>query len=197
MSAPVLVNKQSLALWLGISLPTLSAWMLRYGADFPIVERGSNGRDYKFDAAAVADFLRAKRDEQAAARDQAAAQRDEQLAQLRLPFDLPGVEAPPKASSAKDEIEAWKLRRIQREEAERAGALVPAAQVADSFRAAFGRLSRDMHAFVRQIGREQGWPDPLVRQLERRLSDQQRASVEAIRHALDTGALIEADRAVG
>lgn len=180
MADPVIVNKARLAHWLGISLPTLSAWMLRYGADFPVVERGSNGRDYRFDAQEVSDFLRARKAEMAAEQDQRRAERDEQLAQLRLPIDLPGVEPPPPANSAKDAIEGWKLRRIEREEAERAGALLPAEDTKRAMRAAFARLSREMHALIRQIAREEGWPDPKLREMEKRLADRQRAAVAAL-----------------
>ena len=179
LSSPT-VNKAQLAHWLGVSLPTLGRWMLRYGADFPVIERGTNGRDYAFDPQAVALFLQARRDEQA----QATGERDEQLAQLRLALDLPTAEPPPKAATTKDEIEAWKLRRLMREEAERAQQLVPADGVADALRAALARLSRDMHAFVRQIGREQNWPDAYVRAVESRLADQQRASVASLRTIL-------------
>ena len=174
------VNKQELATWLGVSLPTLSRWMVRYRPDFPILEAGSNGRDYRFDAAAVSDFLRVKKEEDAAS----AAERDESLAQLRLPFDLPGVEPPPKATSTKDELLAWELRKRQRQEAEAAGLLVPVAQVADAVRAVLARLSRDDQAFLRQIAREQGWPDAYTRALETRRAEQQRATVAALRDLL-------------
>jgi phage terminase Nu1 subunit (DNA packaging protein) len=175
------VNKAELAHRLGVSLPTLSRWLTKYDRDFPVVERGTNGASYKFDAAAVFAFLRARQEEQL----QATAERDEQLSQLKLPFEIPGAEAAPK-SSAKDEIEAWKLRRIQREEAERAGQLVPVAQVSDALQTTFARLSRDMHAFVRQIGREQQWPDGYMRAVEARLAQQQRASVAEIQALLAT-----------
>ena len=178
---PATVNKQRLADWLGVSLPTLSKWLLKYGAEFPVVERGSNGRDYAFDPAAVSAFLRAKQEEQAATKAATRAAIDEQLAQLRLPFDLPGVEPPPKATSPKDELIAWELRKRQRLEAEAAGQLVPAAAVRAAIAAMLGRISRDTHAFIRQLGREQGWPDALTRSIEKRLADQQRATVAALR----------------
>lgn len=174
------LNKQELAHWLRVSLPTLGRWMMRYGADFPVLERGSNGREFKFDPAAVSAFLRARQEEQTASK----AEQDEALAQLRLPFDLPGVEPPPKATSPKDELLAWEVRKRQRQEAEAAGALVPAAQMADAVRAVLARISRDTHAFVRQVGREQNWPDAYTRTLEQRLAEQQRVTVAALREQL-------------
>jgi phage terminase Nu1 subunit (DNA packaging protein) len=179
----VTVNKARLAHWLGVSLPTLSKWLLKYGADFPVIERGANGRDYAFDPAAVAAFLRAKQAEQAALKSAA----DEQLAQLRLPFDLPGVEPPPKVSSTKGELMAWELRKRQRQEAEAAGKLVPAERVRSALAALLGRLSRDSHAFLRQIGREQGWPEALTATVVNRWAQQQRATVAAAR--ADLGAI--------
>ncbi|MBW4089910.1 MAG: terminase small subunit [Proteobacteria bacterium] len=170
------VNKAELAHILRVSLPTLTRWILKYGPDFPVLERGTNGRDYAFDASAVSAFLRAQQEAQAASREE----KDEQLAQLRLSIDIPGVEAPPKATSPKEELDAWRLRRIQREEAVAAGALVPAASVRDAFRTVFARLSRDGQAFIRQVGREQRWPDPYIREMERRWGEQQRASVAGL-----------------
>ena len=175
------VNKAELAHLLRVSLPTLTRWILKYGPDFPVVERGTNGRDYVFDPGTVIEFLRARQEEQARSLEE----KDQQLTQLRLSIDIPGVEAPPRGS-AKDELDAWRLRRIQREEAVAARALVPAAAVRDAFRTAFTRLSRDSQAFVRQLGREQQWPDPYIRAIEKRLAEQQRASVAALAAAYDS-----------
>jgi hypothetical protein len=183
----VTVNKQELAAWLGVHLTTLAQWMLKYGADFPVIERGTNGRDYRFDAQAVSDFLRAKQEEQAASK----AQRDERLAQLRLPFDLPGVEPPPKATSTKEELLAWELRKRQRQEAEAAGLLVPAAPALEAFSTAFARISRDTRAFVRQLGIEQHWPVAYIRAVEKRLVENQAASVAAVRELLGTSVPLE------
>ena len=168
------LNKTELATWLSISLPTLSRWLVRYGAEFPVLERGTNGKDYRFDPALVSEFLRAKQDEQ----ERSKAEKDEQLAQLKLPFDLPGAEAPPKGASIRDELEAWKLRKVQREEAERSGLLVPSAQISEAIASTLARLSRDIHAFLRQLGREQNWPDAMIRETERRLTEIQHSSVK-------------------
>ena len=104
----------------------------------------------------------------------------------RLPFDLPGAEPPPKATSTKDELLAWELRKRQRQEAEAAGQLVPVAAMKSEVMALLGDISRETHAFIRQIGREQGWPSAVTQAMEKRLADQQRATV-ARRRALLTG----------
>ena len=128
----------------------------------------------RFDLADVQQFLRARGDDarQAQERDR------ERLAALPAPVVAAPAEAPG-AAATRQALEAWRLRRAQREEAERAGALLPVAAVAPALSEAFARLSRNMRAFVRQLGRERDWPDPYLRQVETRLAEQQRASVAA------------------
>lgn len=166
-------NKAELAHKLGVSRTTLSLWLLRYGAAFPIEARGTNGREYVFDFGAVFDFLRAKREEES----KAGAERDEQLAQLALPFAATGVDMPESKHSAKDQLDAWKLRKLQREEGERCGRLVLVEELAPLCAATLAGVSRDMHAFIRQLGREHGWPDAYVSDLQARYTEVQRARV--------------------
>ena len=99
-AAPVLVNKAEVAGILGISLPTLAAWIARY-SDFPVYERGANGREWRFDAAAVRAWELSRRE--AEARDEAA--RRDLLAQFALPLTDPGdaatgMASPPSKKSA-------------------------------------------------------------------------------------------------
>ena len=175
------LNKQRLALRLGVSLPTLSKWLLKYEADFPVVARGGNGRDYSFDLAAVVAFLRTKQADQCAAAAATKAAIDETLAGLLLPFDPPDAEPQPMVPSIKDEILAWELRKRQRLEAEAAGLLIPVEQVRSVVMDTLGRLSREQRAFIRQIGREEGWPPAVIQAHEKRLADVQRATVAAWR----------------
>lgn len=185
MSAPVTGNKAELAHRLGVSLPTLSLWMQRYGDAFPVLERGSNGRGYVFDFRAVFDFLAARKQEQADAQ----AERDEALAQLVLPFAPVAETAPPPGTlSLQDQFKALQLRRLQREEAERSGQLVPAADIQANLAMVLGRLSRDAHAFLRQIGREQGWPDAYTRAVTDRFADMQREAVRDLDAAMSDDA---------
>lgn len=168
-------NKADLALALGCSLPTLTQWIVKYRPGFPIQSTGSNGRSYVFDFEAVFAFLRAKQSEQ----DSVKAERDEQLAQLRLPFDVPGADLPTAVKpSIADEIKALQLRRLQREEAEKSGALVPAENIAAALSGVLARLSRDTRAFLGQIAREQNWPSSYTQAVLARYADTQRASVK-------------------
>lgn len=188
------LNKAELANWLGVSLPTLSGWMLKYGPEFPVLRRGTNGRGYEFDAETVRDFLRQKQEEQAAHQAAQKAERDEVLAQLQLPIDIQPEAAAAPALSIKDQLAALELRKRQREEAEKSRLLVPAAPVRDGLRALLARIRADEQAFIRRLGREHNWPDPYVREIERRLADQQRATVTALDETF-AGAAVETDDA--
>ena len=172
LPAGPLVNMRELAVQLRTSRQTLSVWLDRW-PDFPVVERGTNGREYQFDAHAVFAFLRARRDEQA----RSTAERDQALSQLAFPFDPPDDAPPEPRLSLKDQVEALKLRRLQREEAERSGRLVEAAAVADLLTTCLTTLQRTLRAGIRQAGLEHNLPDPVIRALESRLADAQRSFV--------------------
>lgn len=171
-----LVNMRQLAVRLAVSRQTLTVWLDKW-PDFPIVARGSNGREYSFDAAVVFAFLRGKKQAQASA----AAERDQALSQLALPFALDDT-APATAPglSVRDQVEALKLRRLQREEAERSGQLVEAAQISDQLTTALIGWNRALHNALRQAGREHNLPDSLVRALDARLVDTQRSFVREL-----------------
>ena len=85
-----LVTKKELARLLRISRQTLDLWIERYGDEFPVLERGTNGREWQFDADLVIEFLRAKQAENAARQ----ANRDALLDQLTLPIATPDTQAP-------------------------------------------------------------------------------------------------------
>ena len=176
----VAVNKAEMAHILRVSLPTLTRWLLKYGPEFPVLERGTNGKDYAFDAAEVLEFLRTKQEEQSSSREE----RDQQLEQLRLDLELPEMAPAPRGVSPKEELEIWRLRRLQREEAVAAGALVSASTVRDRVGATLARLSRDAHAFLRQLGQEQHWPDSYTRAVLGRFADHQRATVRDLETTL-------------
>ncbi len=170
-----MVNKRELARYLKTSVVTIGNWIERYEA-FPILQPGTNGRDYKFDLRAVVDFLRAQKDAEA----RFAAERDETLAQLVLPLVLETID-PPAANGArlstKDQIEALKLSSMRRQEAERLGQLVPVNEVSEALIAALATFSRMQRAAVRQAAADQNLPHSVVRALEARFADAQRTFV--------------------
>ncbi|HUC17783.1 MAG TPA: terminase small subunit [Acetobacteraceae bacterium] len=162
------LTKRELHLKLGVSRPTLDAWIDRY-PDFPIVERGTNGTPYRFDPAAVIAFLRAKQDEQAKRN----AERDEQLAQLVLPLDRPGSE-PGKIISAEERLKEAKANAAEIALGKELGTLVQVGPLEEKLLHTFGELNRHLTSFIRQLAREQNWPEPILLDAERRLAEMQR-----------------------
>lgn len=59
-----IVNRAALAQLCGVTLPTIDAWIRK---DCPVVERGGQGKEWKFDSAAVIEWRIAKAVEQAVA----------------------------------------------------------------------------------------------------------------------------------
>ena len=181
------VNKRELAKRLRVSLPTLTNWIDRW-EDFPVVSRGGNGVSWAFSLEDVFAFLSDRREEEA----QSKAGRDQQLLDLQLSFDAllpPEPQQAPASGSrmtVKEQIDAWKLRDLKRKEAERCGTLVIAADVQEMFTSTVARLARDIGVYIRQTGREQGWPDAMIRQAEAKLAEMQRKSVTDALRALET-----------
>lgn len=157
-AAGVLVNKKELAALIGISLPTLDSWLDRFGDAFPVRERGTNGRDWRFDAADVIAFLR----EQRAAEEAEAVECAERLKQ----FALPGLDAasdmPGGVTKAADLLALAKVRQMQRREAAEAGLLVPTADVRRALGATLVKLDRFLQSVLTQLARKHGWPAPVM-----------------------------------
>ena len=178
-SPGVTLNKAEMAKRLKVSLPTLTNWLDRW-PDFPIVDRGTNGKSWRFDPHAVFDFLAERQEEE----QRKSAGRDEQLERLQLQFDeLFEPEDQPRSLGtvpAKEQIDIWRLRDLKRKEAERCGKLVIADQMQDMMATAFAMLARDTGAFLRQLARDQSWPDAVLRQAESRLKDVQLKSVNSV-----------------
>src|SRR4051794_4751712 len=109
------VNKAELAQILGVSLPTLAAYIVRHGDAFPVLEKGGRGRDYWFEHDAVVEFLNARK-----AEDEAAdTERQAALRQIALPLGHNGGPAIEEVLPARpaDLLAIMKIRRMQREEA--------------------------------------------------------------------------------
>ncbi|GCE81713.1 phage DNA packing protein [Komagataeibacter oboediens] len=170
------VNKRELANRLRISLPTLTSWLDRW-TDFPVVERGRNGVSWTFHLDEVLAFLTARREEEAAKE----ADRDAELMKLQLTL-WPEPVAQPASTRIpiKEQLDLARLQDLQMKQAERAGKLVNAEEVQDLFTSVFGRLGRDINVFIRQLGREQSWPDVMIRQAESKLADMQRTAVQKL-----------------
>ena len=170
------VNKRELANRLRISLPTLTSWLDRW-PEFPVVERGRNGVSWTFHLDEVLAFLTDRREEEAAKE----ADRDAELMKLQLTL-WPEPVAQPSGPRIpiKEQLDLARLQDLQMKQAERAGKLVNAEEVQDLFTSVFGRLGRDINVFIRQLGREQSWPDVMIRQAESKLADLQRTAVQKL-----------------
>lgn len=174
---PQTANKRELARVLKVTTVTLGNWLERW-PDFPVQERGTNGRDYVFDVPTVIDFLRARKEAEALA----AAEKDDALAQLALPLlevEQPGV--PASVLSLKEQKEALALSALRRREAVELGKLVGVDEVSETLMAAFSTYSRMLRSAVREVAREQNLPPSVARSLLARFADTQRAFVRECR----------------
>ena len=165
------VNKRQLANLLKVSLPTMTDWIDRY--ELPVEQRGTNGKEWRFNVANVVDALRKQKD----AAQAAGAARDEQLAQLVLPLDLGRQQEAPSGLSIKDQMDAVRLRRLQREEAERLGVLVPAAAITHALTSSLTLWNRLIRTAVRAAAADHNLPDAVTRSIDARIADAQRQFV--------------------
>ncbi|WP_428484896.1 hypothetical protein [Rhodopila sp.] len=170
------VNKSEIARLLGCSLPTVNAYLVRYGEDFPVLDRGGRGRDWRFDHEAVVAFLDGKRADEAAAD----ADRQAALQQAMLPLGHnggPPMDAEPSLRPA-ELLALMKVRRLQREEAYACGRLVEASKVQHALQDLLATWNRELHQALRRFGRERGLADDLVVDLTETLSGCQRRTVD-------------------
>lgn len=146
-------NLSELAFVTGVSATTLSKWA-REQSDFPVAERGSNGRAYQFDAAAVQAWI----DNHKAEADAEAEARQAQLALWRADMygDDPNPEHRPlTASERKAEAEAAlaedKVRRLR-------GELVELAPLEVCLTQALVELRNALSQVAAEVAREHGLP---------------------------------------
>ena len=169
------VNKRELAKLLRTTVVSLGNWIEKW-PDLPVLERGTNGREWQFEASAVVEFLRAKQEEGRAAK----AERDEALSQLVLPLALTGDAEKPLAGSIKEQREALLFRIAQRQEAEKLGRLVAADDVRDALTTAFGTMNRVLTGAVKAIGQDHSLPPGVLRVIQARIATAQREAVREI-----------------
>ncbi len=171
------VNKTELAAILKTSLPTLDKLIREHGPAFPIVTRGTNGKSYSFDPAAVTAFLQSLED----ARQAAGRAKDELMQQ----YTLPGVTDPEEARLTPGErVQLAKLREMERREKIEAGFLAEKSAVRAALFSAFATLRRDMRAAVRTSLRDANIPETVIRAVEARIDEAQRTFVATAKAAL-------------
>lgn len=168
--SPVIGNKAELARALRCSVPTVNVMLERW-SDFPIIERGTNGREYRFDIAGCIDFVQRQRAD--AERDQA--ERAELFAQMTLPDLAPTLE--PGAVKASDQLALARVRQMHRREQLENGLLVPTTEVRQVLTGAFTRLRRAMDASITQAARRHHLADAVLRDIVAGFHEAQRAFV--------------------
>lgn len=170
-----LVNKRELAKILRCSLPTVGALLDRY-PDFPVERRGSNGVEWQFDPAAVTTFLQRRREDETAAAAEQHRERAALLDQFRLPIDdlAPPADA---TLTPQQRLATARARALEDKMAREAGLLVPTSQVRATLSTTLAQLNQFLAALPGTLGRQYNLPDPVVRDMRRRIEAQQRQLV--------------------
>ncbi len=182
MDRAILVTKIELARLLGVSAPTVAAWLRRY-PDLPVAAVGRKGRPWRFDPAAVRTFLEAQRE----AERRMDVARAERVAQFALPLQTQPDRRPSDDGRSPAELLAMvRVRRAEREEAVACGRLVDAAKARASFADVLGRLGRDMRGSVRRLLAEHGVAGDAAAAIEAAVAEQQHQAVARI--SADLGA---------
>lgn len=175
-SAARLVSKRELCVILRISRPTLDSWLDRQ-SDFPVVERGGNGKEWQFDAAEVVSYLREKKDQEQ--RD--AAERAERLQQFALPIDHVAADAEAASLTPQQRAALARARQLERELARGSGLLVPTADVRLALQSAITRLTNHLHSMVLQLARKHQWSPMVLRDAQGMLRDGRESFIRDLR----------------
>jgi phage terminase Nu1 subunit (DNA packaging protein) len=171
--ARIVANKRELATALGVSLPTISAYLDRY-PDLPVIERGTNGKEWQFDVEAVRAFMAEREAEEEAAEQERAAR----LQQLSLPITDPGDLSGQTDILTLDEIRAIKAADDLRKSR---GFLVSVPELRQALTAAIGRMNAMQRSVITQVGRDFNLPDVVTRAIADRFADGQRAFVNTLK----------------
>lgn len=170
-----LVTKRELCTILRISRPTLDNWLDR-NDDFPVVERGTNGKEWQFDPAAVVAFLRDKKDQEQ--RD--AAERAEALQQFALPIDAVAADAEAAGLTPQQRAALARARLAERELARDSGLLVPTADVRAALQPAIRQLADHFNSVILQAARKYRWPMVQLRDVQGMMRDGQETFIRKL-----------------
>lgn len=173
-------NKRELARILEISVVTLDETIARYDNTFPILERGWNGRPWRFDVDAVVAFVREKQEE----RKREALEHDALLAQYRLPIQADGPGSPPNLTPAQ-QLAMAKLRKLQRDEEYELGRLTRVSEVRESLTRILIAWRELLHGRLREFAETRGIDPNLAGDLVRELISCQHELVERCRQSTE------------
>lgn len=164
------VNKRELAAHiLQCSVPTLDSLLLRYGDEFPVVERGSNGVEWKFDGDEVRAFLKRKKQEAAAVSAEKAAY----FAQFELGIDSI-VDEKAKELTPQQRAQLASARMKERDLALQAGLLVETSEVRRCLTMFLTRLGQSLDNLPGQLARTHNLPEAVTRQLRMGIDEARR-----------------------
>jgi len=170
------VNKRELAKLIKCSLPTLDRLIERY-PDFPIEDRGSNGRDYSFDTEAVTAFIAKTREDEAAAASERRALLDEVeiplLAQLSGPTDSPDARL--KTIRAARELDKLGVER---------GQLVATAELRQALDRLFDGLATSLDNLPSLLARRHNLPPSAVDAVRQTIKEERKRMVSQILRSL-------------
>lgn len=168
------VNKRELARILRCSLPTVDAMMGRY-QDFPVEQAGTVGRPYLFDAEAVVEFLKRKREEEAAEE----AKRGSFFEQFSLPIDEVAPEGAAQLSpSQRAQLAQARIR--EQDLAIKAGFLVQTSEVRRCIMQLLTSLGRMLDALPDQVARAHNLPDATARAMRSTIDEHRRRCVREL-----------------
>jgi phage terminase Nu1 subunit (DNA packaging protein) len=174
------VNLSGLEAVVGRSTNTIRADMRRFAEDYPVVYRGTNGRDYVFDARAVVAFYA----DQAEKEREAEAAEQERIKGLRLEL-LGGDSVDEKTVdlSPKDKRELYQAEYYAGQVRRQRGELVRAAEVEDGLRVWNARVRDEMLAAGARIVEDLALDREQSRRVEAIIADALRAAAASARTA--------------
>lgn len=165
-SEPVIVNLEKLADLMQVTAPTVKGYIK---SGMPVLEGGSNGVSYKFDARACVAWRRG--DLERAAADEERQRANLAQLQLELTGGQNGESAPPAGLTAKDRIEA--VTAAMKEDQLRASRLQLATRedYESDIMAMFGAIRLEAMGLPQLLRRELGLSDEQTRGTERLVKD--------------------------
>lgn len=170
MVRAVIVNKRELAKILGCSEPTIYSLMERY-SDFPIEERGTNGKAYAFDAEKCTAFLRQKRQEE----ERAAAERLTLFDQFTFDLEPEEPARPGSGLSPSQQLSLIRVKREERKMAMEAGELVMMRGVLATLSETVAEFGRFLDGLPALLQRQHNLPEGVIREVRATIENRRAA----------------------
>ncbi|MCZ4274002.1 DUF1441 family protein [Maritalea porphyrae] len=167
------LNRSQLATALKVTEPTITAWMRH---DMPMLERGTNGKQYKFLLSHCYAWVR----DREATEAKSALQAQASVEQMRLALFPDGEEDENNGLSPKDRREVYAADREYQITATSRGELIPRADVVDLLETVFvvmrdgatslpDRLERDMGLSAKQVERAIELTDAVLEDIKHKI----------------------------